>query len=112
MGDMQYLEELLKKTHQVREATEDSCEIDAVERYATGFNSWLQHDALMLTSPIWDTALFESSVLAGASFFLVVHGFYEEACAILRAVLDGFLTRLYWNTKHKNGKLREWKEHK
>lgn len=82
VGGVQYLERLLEKTCKVREATEDNCEIDAVERYATGFNSWLHH-APVPARPIWGTALFESSVLAGASFFLAVHGFYEEACAIL-----------------------------
>lgn len=107
--DRKFLEELTRRTSEAKEATEDNCEIDIVEKYATGFNSWLQC-APRPSRPIWETALFESSVLAGASFFLAIHGFYEEACAVLRTLLDGFLTRLYWDTQDKNGKLNRWKK--
>lgn len=106
---MQYLEQLVAKASQVRQLTESSCPIDPVERYATGFNSWL-HYAPVPARPIWETALFESSTRAEASYFLALHGFYEEACAVLRGLLDGFLARLYWDTLHKNGKLKEWRE--
>lgn len=68
------------------------------------------HHAPVPTRPIWETALFEAGVLADASYFLAVHGFYEEACAMLRGLLDGFLTRLYWDTVQKNGKLDCWSE--
>jgi hypothetical protein len=47
-------------------------------------------------------------VLAEASYFLATHGFYEEACALLRGLLDGFLARSYWDALDKNGKLRKW----
>jgi hypothetical protein len=106
---MQYLEQLLTKAAQVRRLTESSCPIDRAERYVTGFNSWLHH-APVPARPIWETALFESSVLAEASYFLAAHGFYEEACALLRDLLDGFLARSYWDALDKNGKLKKWRE--
>jgi hypothetical protein len=103
---VEYLKELLKITEQVRELTKENYELNVVEIYVSGFNSWLQH-APIPSRPIWETALFESSILAETSVFLAMHGFYEEACAVLRMLLDGFLTRLYWDTKHKNGELAE-----
>ncbi len=106
---MQYLEQLVAKANQVRQLTEPSCRIDPVERYATGFNSWL-HSPPVPARPIWETALFECSVLAEASYFLAAHGFYEEACALLRGLLDGFLARSYWDALDKNGKLKKWGE--
>lgn len=107
--EMGYSEQLVLKTNQVRQLTESSCPISSVEKYATGFNSWLQ-DPPVPSRPIWGAALFESSVLAEASYFLAAHGFYEEACAVLRGLLDGFLARLHWDTLDKNGKLRNWTE--
>ena len=106
---MQYLDQLLTKAAQVRRLTESSCPIDRAERYVTAFNSWLQR-APVPARPIWETALFESSVLAEASYFLATHGFYEEACALLRGLLDGFLARSYWDALDKNAKLRKWRE--
>ena len=106
---MNYLNQLVEITSQVRKATEGNCEIEAIEVYATGYNSWLQYRPPM-PRPIWEKAILEASILEGVSIFLVVHGFYEEACAILRGVLDGFLTRLYWDTQDKNGKLTEWEK--
>jgi len=106
---MQYLEQLLIKATQVRRLTESSCPIDRTEAYVTGFNSWLHH-APVPARPIWETALFESSVLAEASYFLAAHGFYEEACALLRGLLDGFLARSYWDVLDKNGELKKWRQ--
>lgn len=106
---MRYLEQLVAKATQVRQVTESSCRIEPVESCATAFNSWL-HRPPIPARPIWETALFESSVLAEASFFLAAHGFYEEACALLRGLLDGFLARSYWDALDKNGKLKKWRE--
>jgi hypothetical protein len=101
---MEYLDELLCRTESVRELTEEKCDLVLVETYASGFNAWL-HDAPLPSRPIWRRAMFESSVLSEASVFLAVHGFYEEASAILRTLFEGFLTRLYWDTLDKNSKL-------
>jgi hypothetical protein len=106
---MRYLEQLLTKATQVRRLTESSCPVDRAEGYVTGFNSWLHH-APVPARPIWETALFESNVLAEASYFLAAHGFYEEACALLRGLLDGFLARSYWDVLDKNGKLKQWRQ--
>lgn len=101
---MGYLEQLMSKTSQISETTRSICTIYDVEKYVTGFHSWSHHRPVP-ARPIWDTAMFESSRLAGASFFLALNGFYEEACSVLRGVLDGFLTRLYWDTLDKNAEL-------
>jgi len=106
---MEHLRQLVVRANQVRQLTESGCPIGAVERYATAFNSW-SHDPPIPARPIWDTALFECSVLAEASYFLAAHGFYEQACALLRELLEGFLVRLHWDTLHKKDKLREWSE--
>ncbi len=94
---------------QIRKDTKSNFKIDFVEKYITGFNSWL-HNPLVPARPILDTAMFESSSIAIASFFLAIHGFYEEACSLLRGILDGFLTRLYWDGKNRSGKLKKWEQ--
>ncbi len=106
---MQHLKQLLNLSNQIRKDTESKCKIDNVERYVTGFNSWTWNTSV-ITSPIWRGAMFESSVIANASFFLAIHGFYEEACSLFRGIIDGFLARLYWDEKDKSGKLKKWEK--
>ena len=104
---MQHLKQLLDIAKQIRKDTESNCGINNIERYITGFNSWTR-DAPVPTRPIWETAMGESSVIAHASYFLAVHGFYEEACSLIRGIIDGFLTRLYWDEKDRSEKLKKW----
>jgi len=106
---MKYLRQLVARADQVRRLGESSYAISILERYTKGFNSWSLGSPIP-ARPIWDTALFECSVLAEASYFLAAHGFYEQACALLRGLLDGFLVRLHWDTLHKRGKLKQWTE--
>lgn len=102
-----YINELLTKASKVKTATESNYALEDVERYVIDFSSWLHH-APVPARPILEGALFESSRLAEVSYFLAVHGFYEEACAVLRELLEGFLTRLYWDIKERKGNLKGW----
>jgi len=96
---MTLLKELVSETTKVREVTEqDDSQIKA-EEYVSGFNAWLHHH-IAPSPPIWNTAMFEASALTVVSYFLATHGFYEEATAMLREVLEGFLTRLCWDSKN------------
>ena len=106
---MQHLRQILNIANQIRKDTESNCNIDDIERYITGFNSWTR-DAPVPTRPIWETAMFESSIIAHASYFLAVHGFYEEACSLIRGIIDGFLTRLYFDEKDRSGELKKWQQ--
>lgn len=106
---MQHLRQILNIANQIRKDTESNCDIDDIERYITGFNSWTR-DAPVPTRPIWETAMFESSVVANASFFLAIYGFYEEACSLIRGIIDGFLTRLYFDEKNRSGELKKWQQ--
>ncbi|MCL4385339.1 MAG: hypothetical protein M1326_03370, partial [Cyanobacteria bacterium] len=106
---MQHLEQLLIIANRIRKDTESNCNINNIERYITGFNSWTR-DAPVPTRPIWETAMFDASAIAHASYFLVVHGFYEEACSLIREIIDGFLTRLYFDERDRIGELEKWQQ--
>lgn len=106
---MQHLKQLLNIANQIRKDTETNCNVDDIERYITSFNSWLR-EPLIPSRPIWEAAMFESSAIAHASFFLAMHGFYEEACSLIRGIIDGFLTRLYFDEKDRNEKLKKWQQ--
>jgi len=96
---MTLLKDLVNETTKVRDVTEqDDSQIKA-EEYVAGFNAWLHHD-IAPSPPIWNTAMFEASALTVVSYFLAIHGFYEEATALLREVLEGFMTRLCWDSKN------------
>jgi len=104
---VQHLKQLLNIANQIRKDTESNYKIDNIERYITGFNSWLREPPIP-SRPIWGTAMGESSsAIANASYFLTIHGFYEEACSLLRGIIDGFLARLYWDEKDKSEKLKK-----
>lgn len=106
---MEYLEQLISKTNQIRKDTESKFNIIKVIKYVNGFNSWTR-DAPVPARPIWETAMFEASAITNASFFLAIHGFYEEACSLLRGIIDGFLTRLYWDEKDRKGTIKIYKQ--
>lgn len=96
---MSLLEDLVIATNNVNEATQKAGLHIAAEEYVSGFNNWL-HNTLAPSPPIWNTAMFEASALTVVSYFLATQGFYEEATALLREVLEGFLTRLCWDNKN------------
>jgi len=96
---MTLLKALVNETAKVRDATEQIDSQLKAEEYVAGFNTWLHHD-IAPYPPIWNTAMFEASALTVASYFLATHGFYEEASALLREVLDGFITRLCWDSQN------------
>lgn len=106
---MQHLKQLLNIANQIRKDTESNYKIDDIERYIAGFNSLLREPPIP-SRPIWGTAIIESSAIANVSYFLAVHGFYEEACSLLRGVIDGFLTRLYFDEKDRSKKLKKWQQ--
>jgi len=105
---MENIKQLVDKAAQVRSATLAYPQFRVAEEHAMSFNSWLLNRPPLGIGVIWCNAIFECSVLSEASLFLVVHGFYEEACATLRGLLDGFLTRLYWDIRNNKGELTEW----
>ncbi len=107
---MEHLDRIVQKASEVRQATIAAYADSAVERYVTSFNSLIRDIPAIPVSAIWSNALSECSVLAESSYFLAVHGFYEEACVLLRLMLDGFLTRLYWHIRHKNGEVNDFME--
>jgi hypothetical protein len=94
---MSKIQKLSEKADQVLAETIANFDIELIELYATSFNSWLLKKPSVGIGIIWSNAIFECSVLSETSLFLAVHGFYEEANSILRNLLDGFLTRLYWD---------------
>ncbi len=104
---MENVEQLIAKAAQVRSATLAYPQFRNAEKYAKAFNSWLLNRPATGVGVIWCNAIFECSVLSEASLFLAIHGFYEEACATLRGLLDGFLTRLYWDIRNNKGELKE-----
>src|SRR5574341_742383 len=95
-----YIKQLLEKASQIADSTQENCDIMIVEKYYSLHNLWLRYSPVP-SRPILNTAWFEAGVLAETSIFLALHGFYEQACATLRMQLDGFLTRLYWDTLDK-----------
>jgi hypothetical protein len=103
-----FLDELEKKANEVFEQTKAQNDYNTLNQYATLYNLLLQCSPIP-ARPIWETAIFEASVLNEASTYLSIHGFYEEACIILRTLIDGFLTRFYWDIKHIKGNLKEFK---
>jgi len=103
-NSMQHLKELLGKAIQIADATEKYYHIEAIEQYYSSYNLWLRYSPIP-SRPILERAWFEAGILAETSVFLAVHGFYEQACAILRMQLDGFLTRFYWDTLDKRAEL-------
>ena len=107
---MSHLQKLLEKAEGVRKETLTSYDIREIEVYASGFNTWLRDHPTPGPSPIWRNAIFECNVLAESSFFMAVHGLYEQASASLRSVLDGFLARLYWDIKFDRDEIRKWEE--
>jgi hypothetical protein len=104
---MSLLDDLVTAASAVREATQEAGLQMTAEEYVNGINSWLYH-TIAPYPPIWNRAIFEASALTVVSYFLVAHGFYEEATALQREVLDGFLTRLYWDTLNAQGQLTQW----
>ena len=105
-----YIEQLLERSVQVASTTKDVCDIGAMEKYYSTYNLWLRHSPIP-SRPILERAWFEAGILAETSIFLVIHGFYEQACATLRMQLDGFLTRLYWDTLDKRNAIKNtWKD--
>jgi hypothetical protein len=104
---MENIEQLVDRATQVRSATLAYPQFPNAEKYAMTFNSWLLNRPTLEMGVIWCNAIFECSVLSESSLFLAVHGFYEEACAILRELLDGFLARLYWDIRNNKGELKE-----
>ncbi len=103
---MTYLNQLTREAEQIREATDSKFNLREVQEYIVRFGGWTSPGHNWDGWAIWDNAVFESSVSAEASFFLALHGFYEEACTILRVLLDGFLYRLYWNTCARSGEVK------
>ena len=101
-----HFNKLIEKTNQVWLKTQEFCDIESLYKYLIGYNTLLRYKPVP-ARPIWDTAIFESSVLQESSTFLATHGLYEEACIILRTLIDGFLTRLYWDTKHMKDELKK-----
>ena len=109
---MEHLNLITSVASGVKEATVSEYSSTSVERYVVTFNSLIldRASAGAGTGAIWDSALFECSVQSEASYFLVVHGFYEEASALLRMLLEGFLTRTYWHIRHKRGEVNDYFE--
>jgi len=95
-----YIKQLRKKASQTADSTQENCDIKIIEKYYSLHNLWL-HYSPVPSRPIFNTAWFETGILAESSIFLALHGFYEQACATLRMQIDGFLTRLYWDTLDK-----------
>ncbi len=101
---MQHVSELLAKALEVASKTQNQSDFGAIDKYYFACGLWLRYSPVP-TRPILNTAWFEAGILTETSIFLTVHGFYEQACAILRMQLDGFLTRLYWDTLDKHMEL-------
>lgn len=73
----------------------------SIDFYSLGFNFWLSDFTKIVPSrPIIGDALFNASNLAENSVFQVTCGFYRDACAKLREILDDFLNSLYFDIIH------------
>lgn len=108
MGNrMQYLKELSHRALQIADATGEHCDTETVGNYYYAYELWLRYTPTP-EQPILMTAWFEASILSETSIFLVVHGFYEQACAALRMQFDGFLTRMYWDTLAKRDEITSY----
>lgn len=104
---MGYLEQLIGGTNKVGGTTAKLEEIDLALEYVLGFNFW-NLSASLQTGAIFRDGLMESSALVETSCFLALHGFYDQACAVLRQILDDFLVRLYFDLKNRHGRLQGW----
>ncbi len=109
MSDL--IERLTAKASEVKHATCRYTRTSDIEQYVSAFNLLLLDKAHTEVGVIWSSAVFECSVLAEASYFLAIHGFYEEASSLLRGILEGFLTRLYWDIRNNRNQIRRWVDH-
>lgn len=111
---MELLDQMVDITTKIKDETVAKYSDPNIEWYVTSFNSLLldRSSALVNTAPIWSDALAECSVVAESSYFLATHGFYEEASALLRTLLEGFRTRMYWHIRHRRGEITESKDAK
>lgn len=107
---MEHLNLMASIANEIKEATVSAYSDTNIEQYVVSFNSLLMDRSSVQglpMGPIWSNALFECSVLSEASYFLVVLGFYDEASALLRMMLEGFLTRMYWHIQDKKGEIKD-----
>src|SRR5437667_5662645 len=109
---MEHLNLLVSRASEVREETVSTYSGSNIERYVVSFNSLIVDKAnLFLTDDaIWSGALFECSIQSEASYFMMAHGLYEEASALLRMLLEGFLTRMYWHIRKRKGEIQNYIE--
>lgn len=96
------IRQLSQKASSIFEDTQESYDVGIVEKYYLLHNLWLHHSPVP-SRPIFQTAWFEAGILTETMIFLSFHGFYEQACAILRMQLDGFMTRLCWEVLNLKG---------
>lgn len=107
---MEHLNQISGKANQVKEATASAYAGTPVEWYVTCFNSLVLDKAAILAGPVWSDAISECSVLSESSYFLAAHGFYEEGSALLRGILESFLTRLYWHIRNERNEVQDYME--
>src|SRR5438046_1952299 len=102
---MEHINRIVGRAKEIREETVSTYANTDIEWYVVSFNSLiLDKSGLFLgADAIWSSALAECSVLSEASYFMAVHGFYEEASALLRMMLEGLITRMHWQIRHRNG---------
>lgn len=97
-----YIEELNEKSQLIFEIIKKEQDLDSLTRYVQSFNEWELGTVQLVvpTRPIFEDGLFNSSILAEESFFLITHGFYANAMCTLRNLLDCFLTRLFFDVEY------------
>lgn len=101
-GYMNYLEELGQQAESVAKETRSRVSMDSVEQYYRACDQWMRY-APSPSRPILSTAWFETGVSVEPCIFLALHGFYEQAVATLRMILEGFLVRIYWDALDAQG---------
>ena len=81
----------------------------SIKSYSLGFTFWLDELGKLNSRPpiLWNSLMTVSST-AETSFFLALHGFYKAAFSELRNLLDGFLTKVYFEILNKNNELKDY----
>lgn len=99
---MEYTDTLISQANQVRKQTAPMDLVRDAEKLVISLGSWSAPPGpYTMARAIWSNAIFESSILAESSYFLALHGLYDQACIILRSLLDFFLNEIYWDIQMK-----------